>query len=284
MMRIKNIFLLILWCMYFMLSLWHRKSLEVSFVDVGQGDTILVKTPNNKYIVIDGGPDLTSIYFLGKNIRNSTLIDYVVLTHPHADHINGLYYFVDKSKVGKVFINDVGYSNSAWDLFVEKCKFSWSCINVGLKNHLSFIIDSINFELFAPKCDGPVKNINNCSIISLIRYNGVSFLLMGDSEKEEELWLLSTYGNFVHNVTVLKAGHHCSKTASGEAFIEYTKPSLVICSVGRNNKFGHPHSEAIETFVSNNIKIFRTDQHGSITISVLLDGRITVSIDRTYPP
>lgn len=236
------------WIFCFFISVSYIKSdFSVIFFDVGQGDAILIKTPSRKQILIDGGGDLTIVQQLGKNlgyINNSLEIS--VLTHPHADHINGLVYTLNRTKSKVVLYNDTKYDVKAFDEFNLYCLKNGNCIDVGSINQFVFKIDDVKFYVFAPDCSEGERNINNCSVILLVEYGSKKILLMGDAEHEQENWLLDTYADSLADIFILKAGHHCSRTASGDRFLKTTKPLIVICSLGKENSFGHPHVETLE--------------------------------------
>lgn len=279
--EVKSVILLIIWVTSFLLGIINLPQTQISFLDVGQGDCILIKTNKGKYILIDGGPDLNSIYQVGKNMKSVSEFSLVVLTHPHADHINGFWYLSNRFEFENILINDVHYENAVWDSFKQKCE-KMECKNLGEKRELSIEIDGLNIDLWAPNCEGWVRNVNNCSIITLVKYDDYDFLLMGDAEQEEEELFIEEYGSKLKDIEVLKAGHHCSRTASDEKFVEYINPEIAICSVGVDNQFKHPHEETIELFNKYNIKILRTDYLGSIIFNISKTGSISIFTDRTY--
>lgn len=281
--RKNGIVLLVIWVVFTLFPINIRRGLIISFLDVGQGDSILVKTPNNKYLLFDGGPDLSVLYELGRRMGRSSSIALVVLTHPHADHINGLNFINKRNDVENIFINDVNYKNDAWDELKLTCSLSEKCVNLGVRSEVAFSIDGVNINMWAPDCEGYVKNVNNCSIVTLLEYKNFRVLLMGDAEHEEEKWMLSKYSQAIEEIDVLKAGHHCSRTASGEDFLDFISPNITICSVGQDNTFGHPHSETIENLKTRNIPILRTDLEGTIVLVISDDGSTNLKVkDRTY--
>lgn len=279
--NIKNIILLIVWVGSFLLGVFNFSQTQISFLDVGQGDCILIKTYKGKYILIDGGPDLNSIYQIGKNMRSVSEFSFVVLTHPHADHINGLMYLYDRFSFNTILINDVSYENEVWEDFKEKCEVN-ECVDMGASQELSVKIDDLVIDFWAPVCNGFVRNVNNCSIVTTIKYSNWDFILMGDAEKEEEELFMTQHGERSQSIEVLKAGHHCSRTASSEEFVEYIKPDIVICSVGVDNQFKHPHEETIDLFNSKSINVLRTDYLGSIIFTINSRGVMSIVTDRTY--
>ena len=242
--------------------------LHVTFLNVGQGDSILIKAPNGEKILVDGGPDSSVIKKLPNYLAfYDNTIDYVILTHPHPDHVNGLVEVLRRYNVRKVFINGIYYKYPTYDEFLRLVSEK--------KIQLNITDSSSDFEVGDMKIDFiyPINSIagksyinaNLSSIVFRIIYKNESFLFMGDLELEGENDL--TKEGIDLRSDIIKIGHHGSRTASGRAFIEKVKPTYALISCGMNNSFKHPHAETIDLLQFLKIGILRTDLSGSIEIT-----------------
>jgi len=244
---------------------------EVVFLNVGQGDSILIQHGSTQ-MLIDGGADASVLYELQKYMpiydRN---IEYVVLTHPHDDHLLGLLKVLDRYSVGEILYYPVCFENENYKYLLQKYD---NKRKVGRGDTIR--LSSININIIWPVLNKEDKqeclpsyngNINNDSIIIEFEYLGKHFLLMGDAEKEVEKELVNK--DFIssnYNYDVLKAGHHCSKTSSSETFIKFVSPSIAVCSVGINNSFGHPCGETLKTFKKYDVQYLLTYERGNVVI------------------
>jgi len=239
---------------------------HIYFLDVGQGDSIYIKTPENHQIIIDGGPNNVVMESLGDVIPFfDKSIDLMVLTHPHADHIDGLVEMLHRYKVQSVLITGVNYSNSTYDEF----------LNILVSKNIEVFIAEDNFDLkfgdvfldiiypFDQIVSGNIKNINNSSIAIKVLYKDRSILLTGDLEEEIESELVEKQIDLKSDI--YKAGHHGSRTASGKGFLIKVLPDIVVIQCGIGNSFGHPHEESLSRMNELGIKnIIRTDIEGMI--------------------
>lgn len=233
---------------------------EVVFLDVGQGDAILVQQDNYQ-ILIDGGPDDSLLYELPKYLPwFDKKIEKVILTHPHDDHLVGIMLLLKKYDVEEVFYSKVEYGNLGYKYLEEN--YSQILKNVKAGDHFRY--KDIYFSILYPFEDRRYQeeNLNNESIVLLLHIQGYKLLLMGDAEQEVEEKLLEF--EIIKNVDILKAGHHCSRSSSSEEFLRFTQPEISICMCGKGNSFNHPHYETIEKFKSLNVQYFITFEEGNI--------------------
>ncbi|MDD3475003.1 MAG: MBL fold metallo-hydrolase [Candidatus Dojkabacteria bacterium] len=234
-----------------------NESSRVIFFDVGQGDAILIQKGNFEMLV-DGGADDTIIYKLGEYMKwNDRLIDIVVITHMHDDHYMGIKYLLERYEVGLFLL-----SPNCGELCQEFKAYNYIEVSQGM--NLEYF--DIDIDILWPRVGELDDNFNNDSIVLLLRYLDKRILLMGDAEKEVEEIVSEDYGEYITGVDILKAGHHCSKTASTYQFLELTNPKLSICSCGEDNKFGHPHQETIENFNTLNIPYYITWEEGDYVV------------------
>ena len=254
------------------------KSLKISVIDVGHGDSILITTPNNKNILIDTGDKyykkdkLTDYgeqvivpYLLKNRIKK---IDLLILTHMDSDHIGGYESILKAAK-----INNIGISvNSGQKQEYKKIREKFKNIK-SLKNGDKFSFDGINFKILAPQKTEQIASENNDSIVLLMKYQGVRSLFMGDLEKEGEEELIKKYKDL--DIDILKIGHHGSKTSSTEEFIQATTPQIALISVGNRFK-SVPGQEVLERLNKVGASIYRTDKNGEINV-IIDNGAIKVN-------
>lgn len=236
---------------------------KIVFLDIGQGDSVLILPEEGVQILVDGGPGSQVLNGLGKYVPAwDRKIEFLVLTHPHVDHLNGLLEVMERYEVGSILYNPP----CDFDLALPERNLNGKGFVGSSSKGEDWVLDIV-YPSFSTSlsCD-EVANINNASIILNFKYEGTNFLLMGDAEKELEKKLLRS--NLLFDVDVLKAGHHCSKTSSSEEFLNVVKPELAICSVGENNRYGHPSPEVIERFERMGIKYLLTSESGDVVIDL----------------
>jgi len=275
----KNMFWLIatmLWIFSIFILFPYPKLLEVHFINVGQGDCIYVKTPDDKNIIIDGGGTPYDDYDVGLNVLLPYLrrkgireIDLMVLTHPDLDHLEGLIPVLEEMRVMTVIERKVEYNNEVYNKFHSQIQESdyTEYYNVKAGDYIRLSDETELFILYPPKKIDFIdkNNFNNYSIVLKLRYKKIDFLFTGDIEKAAEINLLSYWNDFLKS-DILKVAHHGSKSSSSELFIEKVQPQVAVISVGQN-LFGHPHQEVIDNLNNNDCKLYRTDQNGTVLIT-----------------
>lgn len=256
----------------FWLTYASGRELEADFLAVGQGDAILIKTPNGQNVLIDGGPDQQIMGQLSKNLPWwDRKIDLMILTHPHDDHVTGLIRVVKNYKVAKVIYSGVAHSSPnflAWLELIKEKK-----IPLLLMDHRQTVDLGVGTELEllypAARIAGRrMDNLNNSSIVARLARGKTSMLFMGDAEKEVEAELLSS--GSIQSADLLKLGHHGSDTSSSEEFLRAVDPDIAIIEVGRDNSFGHPSRRVLKRLDRLGAEIKRTDENG--TIKAVSDG------------
>ena len=262
-----------------------KKDLKIYFVDVGQGDSSFIVTPKNKTILIDGGGSTSQDFDVGKSTlipylldRGYRKIDYMFISHFDEDHVGALLTVLEELKVNRVFISKQEESSSNYERFlkiIDKKKIPVLIIKIGDRINIE---KNIFFYFLWPKEEQIEDNIlNNNAIVMKLNYNKFSMLFTGDIEKKAEEEICNTYGKSnVLESTILKVAHHGSKTSSTEEFLEKTKPIISLIGVGKNNLFKHPSDEVISRLEEMNIKIYRTDVNGEISISVKENGKMYI--------
>ena len=242
-----------------------NKQMKVHFIDVGQGDSILIQSPNGKNMLIDAGTasqgDKVVSFLKSKGV---TTLDIVVATHPHADHIGGLVKVLNAFKVnqfidsGKVTTTQTYYG--LLQLIDEK-NIPFKVAKTGDKINLDALLTAN--VVYA---DDQAANINDSSVVTRVSYGSVSFLMTGDAEKDAEAAMVARYGTKLSS-TYLKAGHHGSNTSSTASFLNAVQPKGTILSYAEGNSYGHPHSGVVTALTEAGSKVYSTAKSGDITIT-----------------
>lgn len=241
-----------------------EKDLRIIFFDVSQGDSSLIITPDQKYILVDGGPDNKVIYKLGKYLPFfGREIDLMVLTHPHDDHLVGLLETAKRYNV-KMILMPKTFCQTQTCLEFEKI-IDQKNIPIQFVDHsgLMNISPGLDFEILMPsEFLKDEKNLNNHSIVFQLVFKDVKALFMGDQENEEEL----IEKNF--DIDLVKIGHHGSYNANDCDFLKTIDPIYAIVSVGKDNQFNHPSQSTLDCLEKINAEILRTDQLGDLEFLV----------------
>lgn len=240
--------------------------LVVHYIDVGQGDSILIQT-KEKNMLIDSGPN-DSIRKLSSYLNSLHIkkLDYVIATHPHEDHIGNMDYILKKYTVTTFMAPKVTTNSSYFNDMITELKhknMNISTIRFGNKNTNINLGDNIKVEVLGPVKD-KYEKLNNYSAVIRISYNNTSFLFTGDCEKEEENDILKNNTN-IHS-DVLKVGHHGSSTSTTKDFLDAVSPKIAVISVGKDNSYNHPSSSTLSTLKKYGCTIYRTDKDGNITL------------------
>ncbi|MCL1787022.1 MAG: MBL fold metallo-hydrolase [Defluviitaleaceae bacterium] len=236
----------------------------VSFIDVGQGDAILVRSRDHA-VLIDGGEhaqrNALTGYLRGAGIRR---LDYVVATHPHSDHIGGLVTVLSQFEVGHVVMPDITHNTATFLRFLEVIDNRDIPVIFPLPGD-SIRAGILDFAVLGPPNPhpGPVRNLNNASIVLRLEHGQTSFLFTGDAERPEEADILEA--GYDLGSTVLKVGHHGSDTATTYPFLREIMPQYALISCGKDNSYGHPHDNALSRLRDADVTLFRTDLQGTIT-------------------
>lgn len=263
-----------------------KKNLTINFIDVGQGDSTLIRV-DNKNILIDGGGSLYSDSFdVGEKTlfpylldRGITYLDYVIVSHFDADHFQGLEYVINNIKVKNAIISSLGQNSKEYETFLNLTKKKKINI-IYVKKGDSIKFNNAKIEILYP--DNEIINDNaknNNALVCKLIYNNFSMLFTGDIEEIAEKKILKLYEKNKEKLRadVLKVGHHGSKTSSSYDFIKTVSPKIALIGVGKDNNFGHPNLGVIERLEKSGATIYRTDNMGEIELSIKSNGNMTIN-------
>ena len=239
--------------------------MAVHFLDVGQGDCSLIVLPSGKTVLIDASTndegDNIIEYLSYQKVKH---IDYFVLTHPHADHIGSAKQIIETLSVGKVVMPDIE---------TDTATFTNLLLAIDKKDipiHVAKVGDIIKLDNTNMKILGPVNktdDLNNMSIVLRLDYGKTSFMFTGDAEEQSEKDMLEKFSSSEFRADVLKVGHHGASTSSSLEFITAISPKYAVISCGKDNTYGHPHTETVNTLNKLGIKYYRTDKVGNVVFS-----------------
>ncbi len=245
----------------------HEELLISHYIDVGQGDCEFIEFPDGKTMLIDAGTSKNSEtiidYIEGLGYSE---INYVVATHPHADHIGGMADVIKYFDIGQIYMPYASTTTKIFENLLttiqdknKKITTAKAGMNITESKSLDFTADII-----APISD-KYDDMNNYSVVITIQYGDNRFLYTGDAEKEVENELLEEDADV--SADVIKVGHHGSNTSSSAKFVKAVGAEYAVFSLGKDNDYGHPHSEVVKRWKKAGAKILRTDKNGTIVIT-----------------
>jgi competence protein ComEC len=275
----KKIILFIAGILFFLnIACWREvfilnsnNALKVYFLDVGQGDSAFIKTPENHQILIDGGPDSSVLIKLSENMPFwDKSIDLVILTHPEKDHMQGLLNVLQIYKADYILWSGVKKSApeyTAWLNVLNKQKKAGAKIIIAEAGQ-EIKAGSVLIYTLSPLENIEGKELKNTSndtgVVSKIIFGRNSFLFTGDISSVAEKNLVNSGEDL--SADVLKVAHHGSKYSTADLFLENVKPKIAVISVGAKNTYGHPTPEALQRLGNFGIKVLRTDINGDIKL------------------
>jgi beta-lactamase superfamily II metal-dependent hydrolase len=241
-------------------------NVTVHFIDVGQGDSIFVDTPGLDMLV-DGGSKGAGDTVMGYlRSLNVTRIDFVVATHPHADHIGGLIMVLNVFNTTQVpVVLDSGFNATTDTYAAYLSAVEPRSHQVAVRGDTISLGNGVEITILNPSSPHEFEDVNDNSVVLLLRVYNVTFLLTGDSERHAESSILAAgYGQ---GITVLKVGHHGSQTSTSTQFLAAFDPEVAVISVGEGNRYGHPRQETLDKLSVEGSVVYRTDYHGTVKIT-----------------
>lgn len=270
--KLMSITLITLYVVSTMLPQVH--AYQLTMLDVGQGDSLLFETQYHESLLIDTGGNFNSKqkvanhnisrYHILPTLKRHNVkeLDYVIITHPHLDHMGELSYLIKQLKIKSIIINANSFKMKELNLLKENC-IKKGIKLIDFKNKSQFFMNKAKLNLL----DATIPNSNNLneqSIIILIQYNSYKILLMGDATNHNEEKLIHKY--HLSDVNILKIGHHGSRTSTSNSLLQSIRPKIALISVGKKNKYGLPNRQIIDRLRYNNIKVFQTNVNGEVNI------------------
>ena len=252
-----------------------RDNLEINFIDVGQGDSTLIRVSNKTILIDGGGSSYGETFDVGEQTlfpylldRGINTIDYVIVSHFDSDHCQGLNFIMENMKVKNAIISSLGQESNEYDTFLSLAKKQNTNLIYVKKGDIIKIGDCTIKILFPDNEPITDNEKNNNAIVFKFLWKNISILFTGDIEEKAENKILSLYSDNLEELksTILKVAHHGSKTSTTKAFLEAVKPQIALIGVGEDNNFGHPNSGVIERLESIGCEIYRTDKYGEISI------------------
>lgn len=250
-----------------------RESLaEVHFIDVGEGDAILIRSGDTAGL-IDGGDDWAGERVVAYLKRQGvTGLEFVMATHPHSDHVGGLAQVLRSLPVRQVYDSGTAYSGLAYKEFlraVADTRVPYQSVGMGESLTLGSAVGLRVLAPFEVPELGVPDTANDRSVVVRLEAGGVTFLFLGDLEARGETRLMRLAGDLA--ATVVKVAKHGDRTASSALFLEQVAPRVAVITAGPYNEAGHPHAEVLERLTTLGVRVYRTDRHGTVTLRT--DGR-----------
>jgi beta-lactamase superfamily II metal-dependent hydrolase len=244
------------------------KPVSIEVLDVGQGDSILIRSPEGKTALIDAGPTKEGALNVLRR-KGVKSLDMVALSHHHSDHYGGMDEVFRIMKPRYFLVSKSGHSTTLYLKLLKTVEAQGLTVIEPTSKPRKIELGAVELTLF-PQPPEDRKEENNNSIGLRLKYGLFSVLLTGDSEGTERLWWLRHYPELVRACTILKLPHHGSRNGTDASWLKTVRPALAVASMGTNNEYGHPHFETVSLLKRSGIPLLRTDQLG--TISITSDG------------
>lgn len=240
----------------------NEKEMVCHFIDVGQGDSEFLELPNGETMLIDASTkDMSDTIIDYIEQQGYSRIDYVIATHPHADHIGGMAEVIEHFDVGTVYMPKAETDTKTYENLLTTIQDKGLKIKTAKAGVTILDTNDLDIDILAPNKD-KYTDLNNYSAVVKVTYKDNSFLYMGDAETDSEEEITADV-----SADVIKVGHHGSDTSSGKDFVESVSPDYAVIEVGEGNSYGHPKSEIMERWENVGAKVYRTDLNGNIVIT-----------------
>ncbi|MEG6566986.1 ComEC/Rec2 family competence protein [Thermoanaerobacterium saccharolyticum] len=239
--------------------------LKVHFIDVEQGDSIFIESPDGKTMLIDAGvPEMGKKVVEYIKSLGVTKIDILVGTHPHEDHIGGMDRVIESFEIGRFYMPRVTANTKTFEYVLNTAKNKGLKIDVAKAGVTLDLGPSVSAKMIAPN-SSKYDDLNEYSAVIKLAYKSTSFLFTGDAGAESEKEMIER--GYDLKSDVLKVGHHGSSTSTTASFLDDVSPKYAVISCGKGNDYGHPHSSTLKKLRNRNIPVYRTDECGTIIAS-----------------
>lgn len=239
----------------------ESSGLIVHFIDVGQGDSILLES-KGEFALVDGGEyserQVVVSYLSNQGVKD---LDFIISTHPHSDHCGSLSEVIRNFPVETLICPNTDYESPSWEYVLDAADERGVSYTTP-EPYDTYTLGDATITILSPASDSVYSNVNDYSVVCKVSYGNTSFMLTGDAEKLVEKQLIRD--GFDLSADVLKCGHHGSSTSSCTEFFDAVNPSAAIISCGKDNDYGHPHKETLAELKERNIPYWRTDTDGTI--------------------
>lgn len=243
----------------------EERTLEVSFLDVGQGDAIFIEGPTGRQVLVDGGKDRSVLRQLGRRMGPlDRSLDLVIETHPDADHIGGLAGVLRSYEVARFMSPGIPNDTSAARALGAAAEGEVGLETLVARRGMRILLGGGAYaDVLYPDRDVAGVETNTGSVVMRVVYGETEFLLSGDAPESVENWLARLDGAALAS-DVMKAGHHGSRTSTGEELLSAADPEAVVVSAGADNSYGHPHQEVLERIDASGAAVVSTAEEGLI--------------------
>ena len=241
------------------------RTLAVNYLSVGQGDSVFIELPTGQTMLIDAGNpgDGAGIVQFIKS-KGYTKIDFLIATHPHADHIGGMADVIQGISISSIYMPKVANNTQTFENLLSTIKDKGLTVNTAKAGVSLIDITGLKVYMVAP-IGTEYEDLNDYSAVVKIINGSTSFLFMGDAQSLSEDEILKTSADVKANV--LKVGHHGSDTSTSQAFLQAVSPTIAVISVGADNDYGHPTQATLDELQNASAKVYRTDQNGNVIIT-----------------
>ncbi|MCI0432790.1 MAG: DNA internalization-related competence protein ComEC/Rec2 [Gemmatimonadetes bacterium] len=274
------------WCVFPLVAGRGSGWLEIHAIDVGQGDAIAIRSPAGRWLLVDAGPR-SDRFDAGRSIvvpfllrRGVDRLDALILTHPDADHIGGAAAVLERMDVRLVIDPAIATGKDQFVTLLESAtarRIPWIAGRAGRVIQL----DGITLRFLAPESDSLDGGLdaNDYSLVFRLEHGRFNALFTGDAPRSVENRIVADAGSGVHS-TLLKIGHHGSRTSTGDSVLAAARPRIALLSVGRHNRYGHPDPDVLARLQRDGVQVLRTDRSGTILVRARADGRLQLATTR----
>lgn len=250
------------------------QEVRVHFIDVGQGSATLVSYGENGILIDTSEADYSKRLIDYIDSYGVKTLDYVIASHPHSDHIGGMADIINKYPIGTFIMPELSEKNTPTTRVYEKMLTALVENDINVKiaetGEVYNVQDGISFQTIGP-CE-QVNDLNDMSVMVRLTINGSSFMVLADAEKQELSSVYEAYPNLNYKSDVLAMGHHGSSTSIHDDFLAAVDAEVAVISCGKDNKYGHPHREALQYINDEKMVMYRTDIDGDIVFICTADG------------